>query len=501
MLFKESARIITLVEDKKGTVKTLILSSTYKNKKQLFAVVCGALRYAEIIATLLKKTQLLKHEKVLRQKPTLARVLVHEFLFGQGLHKHSHYQEAIMKNKAALTSELARLKVAGKVSKNEDLLSKTSAQIRLPRYVRVNLLKTTVEDVIQVFVSETYEEIDNVNLTYREYIELVRNLQPKQFLRDCLLPELLVFAVGTDLHKHKLYKSGAIILQDKASCLPAYILAPPAGSHVIDCCAAPGNKTTHTAAILHNTGRVFAFDKDAQRLASMRKLTECVGASRAIQLSHMDFLKVDPTSPQYSRVTHAIVDPSCSGSGIVSRLNELTSVEESNSKQRLKHLANFQAMILKHALSFPSMQQVVYSTCSIHAEENERVVEEVEEWCKGRYSLIEIIPELPGRGEGAFTKCVRMSPERDLTNGFFVACFRRTSACDSKHLKSTHVATYSDNGGDIQCDIQGDVSADGHQNVPKKRRMSSIPVNASAGKKRKTRRKRKRNGKSVTAEA
>ena len=61
--------------------------------------------------------------------------------------------------------------------------------------------------------------------------------------------------------------------------------------------------------------RVFAFDKDGQRLASMRKLTQCVGASGAIQLSHMDFLKVDPTSPQYSRVTHAIVDPSCSGSG------------------------------------------------------------------------------------------------------------------------------------------------------------------------------------------
>ena len=63
-----------------------------QNKKQLFAVVCGVLRYAEIISTILKRTHLLKHEKVLRQKPPLARVLVHEFLFGQGLHKHTHYQ-------------------------------------------------------------------------------------------------------------------------------------------------------------------------------------------------------------------------------------------------------------------------------------------------------------------------------------------------------------------------------------------------------------------------
>ena len=178
------------------------------------------------------------------------------------------------------------------------------------------------------------------------------------------------------------------------------------------------------------------------------------------------------------------------------------------------------------------------------------MVAEVEEWCGGRYVLVEVMSTLPGRGEGAFTKCVRMSPERDLTNGFFVACFQRTSAGGNKHLKSTHVVDRSDNRGDIQCDnsrdIQGDEnggghrnvpkkrrgskhlkstrvvdrsdnrgdiqcdnscdiqekeSAGGHQDVPKKRRASNIPVNPPATKKRKTRRKRKRNGKSVTAEA
>ena len=133
------------------------------------------------------------------------------------------------------------------------------------------------------------------------------------------------------------------------------------------------------------------------------------------------------------------------------------------------------------------------------------MVKEVEEWCGGRYVLVEIMPTLPGRGEGSFTKCVRMSPERDLTNGFFVACFRRTSACGSKRPKSTHVVAHSDNRGDIQrdnsCDIQGEESAGGHRNVPKKRRASNIPVNPSATKKRKMKRKRKRNGKSVTAEA
>lgn len=42
----------------------------------------------------------------------------------------------------------------------------------------------------------------------------------------------------------------------QASCIPAYVLDPPASSSVVDACAAPGNKTTHLAAIMGDTGCV-----------------------------------------------------------------------------------------------------------------------------------------------------------------------------------------------------------------------------------------------------
>lgn len=59
-------------------------------------------------------------------------------------------------------------------------------------------------------------------------------------------------------HDDIAYKTGKIILQDKASCFPAVVLAPPAeeSAVVIDATAAPGNKTSHLSALMHNKGKV-----------------------------------------------------------------------------------------------------------------------------------------------------------------------------------------------------------------------------------------------------
>ena len=114
--------------------------------------------------------------------------------------------------------------------------------------------------------------------------------------------------------------------------------------------------------------------------------------------------------------------------GIVSRMNSATDDADSSSHTRLKQLAGFQVSILKHVLSFPSIKRVVYSTCSIHTEENEAVVEQALQDAGHRFALVDAMPNFPSRGSDDFAcgpKCIRVSSEKDLTNGFFVACFER----------------------------------------------------------------------------
>ena len=60
--------------------------------------------------------------------------------------------------------------------------------------------------------------------------------------------------------------------------------------------------------------RIFAFDVDTKRLATMNTLLTRAGVT-ASRLAQRDFLTVEPGDPAYSRVTHLLLDPSCSGSG------------------------------------------------------------------------------------------------------------------------------------------------------------------------------------------
>lgn len=222
------------------------------------------------------------------------------------------------------------------------------------------------------------------------------------------------------------YLQGKGIIQDKASCFPAFILAPDSGSQVLDSCAAPGNKTTHLAMMMQGKGRVVAFEMDPKRFQTLKKLTLLAtennqGIPSIIECKNADFLAVNPNN--YPQIEYALVDPSCSGSGMIQRMDHLVD-EEPISPQRLAGLAEFQVAVVLHAMKFPAMKRVVYSTCSVHDEENEQVVERILEASGGKFRLSPALPAWKRRGI-KHEECIRVDPQLDEMNGFFVALFER----------------------------------------------------------------------------
>lgn len=105
--------------------------------------------------------------------------------------------------------------------------------------------------------------------------------------------------------------------------------------------------------------------------------------------------------------------------------------EEKQLKKRLKGLSNLQAKLLRHALTdFPRVKRIVYSTCSIHAEENEKVIEEALSYASS-FRLINCSKVFKswssvGLPEYSFGEnCIRTVSDVDCTNGFFIAAFER----------------------------------------------------------------------------
>ncbi|XP_045913587.1 probable 28S rRNA (cytosine-C(5))-methyltransferase [Micropterus dolomieu] len=416
-LYMKAAEILEKAESKQGAVKTLVYDSKFANIKQLFALVCETQKFSSVLEEIINSTKLLKHTKL---RMHLAKVLVHDLLMGQGLKCGGSWKVTMMKHRPRLQAALARMKVKRKVSKNEDLLPASIQQlvgVQLPRYVRVNTLKTTVEDAVDYLKRDGFSFLGQASglddLT----------LKGRHFVRDMHLPELLVFSPKTDFHDHFLYKAGHIILQDKASCLPAYLLNPPPGSHVIDACAAPGNKSSHLAAIMENKGRLFAFDLDAKRLATMSTLLLRAGVT-CQQLANQDFLKVDPDSPQFKDVEYILLDPSCSGSGMVCLRDNGSSADQEADQARLASLASFQLRCLNHGLRFPRLKRLVYSTCSVHSQENEEVVTACLQQ-NPSFRLVPLLAQWPERGLEPLGQCLRASTTKTRTHGFFVALLEK----------------------------------------------------------------------------
>uniref|UniRef100_A0A3Q2XC96 NOP2/Sun RNA methyltransferase 5 n=2 Tax=Hippocampus comes TaxID=109280 RepID=A0A3Q2XC96_HIPCM len=421
-LYTKAAEILDKVEKQLGALKTLVYESKFANIKQLFALVCETQKFSSILEEIIVSTKLLKHTKL---KMPLAKVLVFDLLMGQGLKCGGSWKALIMKHRSRLQAALALMKVKRKVSKNEDLLASNVRQSvgdQLPRYVRVNVLKTTVEDTVDYLKRDGF--------TYKgEAIKLDDlTLKAREFVKDLHLPEVLVFPPKTDFHDHFLYKAGHIILQDKASCLPAFLLKAPPESHVIDACAAPGNKTSHLAALMKNTGKLFAFDLDAKRLATMSTLLLRAGVT-CHQLANQDFLKVDPNSKLYSNVEYIILDPSCSGSGMVC-LQDRSPADPEKDASRLASLASFQLRCLNHGLRFPRVKRLIYSTCSIHRQENEEVVTACLQQ-NPNFRLVPLLPEWPERGLPTLAQCLRASVNGTRTHGFFVALLERCNETEN----------------------------------------------------------------------
>ncbi|CAH2217347.1 jg5656 [Pararge aegeria aegeria] len=309
-----------------------------------------------------------------------------------------------------------------------------------PRYVRVNTNLLTTSDAIRAFQDDGYKFIRCTSGSYNDYLQQIQNLTEYDFTQDYHVKTIFVFPPGTKLHEHDLYLENKIILQDKATALAVHLLAAPPGSVVLDMCAAPGMKTTQLAAYLRNQGKIYAVERNEKRYETLCQYVEAT-ESKCVETLLKDSLEI--RRGDLDDVEYILLDPSCSGSGM-----EL-SVHNYIDETRLAKLTSLQEKFLKHAMnSFPNAKRIVYSTCSMFPEENERVVTNIVKASRAKWRVKDVKELLKDQwnnfGSGMYgsmgTRCLYAKPDTDLTIGFFLAVLDKDLRDNEKQQDDNNMA-------------------------------------------------------------
>ncbi|XP_063975530.1 28S rRNA (cytosine-C(5))-methyltransferase [Diachasmimorpha longicaudata] len=432
-LYKIAAKTVRQVTEEGASLKQLIYEKKHPNLKGVYALATTTLHNGGKLNEIIRKSQILFKEP--RFDPWLARVLITELIWGKGVLKNeSKPVQTILTYEQEIRQHLQ-----DQGPEPPEKWPKQKAQ--KPRYIRINTLVKSVEDAIEGFQEDGYELLPKPD-TYEEFLHSLKSLgnwSYPVFIQDFHVNELFAFPSGTHFYAHPGYQSGAIVLQDKASCLPAYLLNPEPWSTVLDMCAAPGMKTTHLAAILQNRGKVLSVERNERRYQVLCDMIAHANAD-CVETLHLDALTLTPQT--CGDVEYILVDPSCSGSGM--ERSEFEDNQDRCTPDRLKRLQSFQVLLLRHALfNFPKVKRVVYSTCSIYPEENEMVVDEILEDIGQAYNLVPVKDLLKGQWINFSSQdyqcrdsCLYAKSDVDQSNGFFVAVFdRNPEVALSQHKK------------------------------------------------------------------
>ncbi|HBH12144.1 MAG: Ribosomal RNA small subunit methyltransferase B [Clostridiales bacterium 38_11] len=258
--------------------------------------------------------------------------------------------------------------------------------------VRVNKTKISRDSFYEIYSKQGFK-LDKTRLS--EYGIIIRNPH--------------------NIEKTEMYIKGLITPQDESSMLVGQLLNPEKKSHIIDMCCAPGGKCLHAAEICDNTSFIVGCDIFEHKLKLVDNNVKRLGLSN-ISLKIQDATVLN--NDFIGKFDYCIVDVPCSNSGIIRRKPE---IKYRMDLTRFDELLTLQKNILENASKYMKKGgKMIYSTCSVFDEENINLVSDFLKRHE-EFELEDFV--INGNKYDGF---IKLLPHIDNTDGFFIACLKRT---------------------------------------------------------------------------
>lgn len=265
-----------------------------------------------------------------------------------------------------------------------------SFKIRPTPFIRINTLKTTVEEV--------EEKLRDIGLEFTAanwYDEFKAVNRLGIIINDPVM------------------KNGYISIHDEAQGLVCHLVDPKPGETVIDLCSAPGSKSTYMAELMKNKGMIISAEVSSERLNLVVENMNRLG------IAIIRPLLADGRFYKAEKVDKVLIDSPCSNSGVIAKRPE---VKDRVNAKVIKRLAQLQFDLLDNAANFLIPGGcLIYSTCSILPAENEEVIEQ----------FLKYHPEFLVEPASEFTPVnnvyLKVLPGEFNTDGVFAARLRKNA--------------------------------------------------------------------------
>ncbi len=297
----------------------------------------------------------------------------------------------------------------------ESFQARIRQEYSLPNWLVAELISWFGESQAEI-ISRAFNNVPSFDLRVNRIRETPFELQ-KQLaevgIESSLMPDfpdgLSVEKGLRDLNQWPGYTEGKWCVQDRSSQWVAPLLEPQPGERILDACAAPGSKTTHLAELIGNDGEIWAVDRSLSRLKLVTENATRLGTD-CINVLEADSLKLLNIRPDWEGYFHRIlIDAPCSGLGTLSRNPD---ARWRLTPMKIRELTLLQEKLLKSIV--PLLKpggRMVYSTCSIHPEENSRQIERFLSTCSDMSLKKEkqILPDTTRQGDGFYAAILELN--------------------------------------------------------------------------------------------
>ncbi len=295
---------------------------------------------------------------------------------------------------------------------------KPDEQCELPLWMYTAWRKSWGAKAVEKF-SRTSQNIPALCLAFlgREKSSWLQKLDEQhiEVTDGTLSPRAVILSARTNVQALPGYTAGHFIVMDQSAQLAVEALAVQPGQHVLDMCAAPGGKASLMSMQTGSSGSVTAVDTNLSRIKIMRENIQRLGLAN-VKVLQMDARELFREGEGFDAV---LLDAPCSASGLFRRHPDAKFLHK---KKSLAKHASLQASLLEHAIDLVKADgRIVYAVCSIHVEENEKVV--VPLLSKQRL-IADTLPDMlqPFETDAGMA---RLFPGEGH-DGFFIACLRKT---------------------------------------------------------------------------